>query len=304
MLGSPTHAVVGANDPAAMADYLSRFGFTLRRAATLPAAAALALYGLDRDLIEIELAAPSAGNGWLRIVETPLAPISTGLFAHGPALMDLYTRDIEHSMALAAEGGAHRGPIVGYPVEGLGSVYEARAIGPEGLALGFVMSDERRSSLLDRDEGALHSELHAYVWTVASIDEAVGFWRDAAGMRQLLDSRVADPGISEFMELPRAGVPIRITHLTDESALPVRFELMEFPEDAGPDAETFPLRPGLSVAAFHVRELGSAMTLLPHATWRAAVRLEDGLHPGAGAVAGLAPGGVRFELWEEDRHGS
>ena len=301
-LGSPTHAIIGAADPAAMAAYLARFGFTVRREATLPAPAAAALYGLDGTTQEIEVAAPGASVGWLRVVQTPLPAVAPQPFAHGPALIDLYTRDIAASLAEARAGGADAGPTVGYPVEGLGSVYEARAVGPEHLPLGFVMSESRRSSLLDRDARARHSELHAYVWTVGSIDEAVPFWRDQAGMTQLLDSRVDDPGISTFMQLPRPGVAIRITHLTDADASPVRFELMEFPEDPGVDLPCFPLRPGLHASAFHVPDILAAQRALASATFDPVVRLDTVLHRAAVAVAGTAPGGVRFELWQEERH--
>lgn len=304
ILGSPTHAIIGATDATAMADYLARFGFTVRRAAVLPAAAAAALYGLDGAVREVEVAAPGAAAGWLRIVETPHPAEALRPYAHGPALVDLYTRDIAASMAEAQVGGAHAGPTVGYPVEGLGSVYEARAIGPDQLPLGFVMSDARRSSVLDRDPLARHSELHAYVWTVGSIDLALPFWRDEAGMTLLLDARVADPGISQFMELPRPGVPIRITHLADADASPVRFELMEFPEDPGADSVTLPLRAGLFAAAFHVPDVETARRALGGAAWRPVVRVETDLHPRAVAVSGTAPGGVHFELWQEDRHGA
>ncbi|MGO9178950.1 MAG: hypothetical protein ACLQBX_02050 [Candidatus Limnocylindrales bacterium] len=302
-LGSPTHAIIGASDATAMAEYLARFGFTVRRTATLPAAAAEALYGLDAETREIELAAPGAAVGWLRVVETHLPAIAPLPYGHGPALIDLYTRDIAVSMAEALAGGAHPGPTVGYPVEGLGSVYEARALGPDHLPLGFVMSDSRRSSLLDRDPGAMHSELHAYVWTVPSIDETVPFWRDEAGMTQLLDSLVDDPGISQFMELPRPGVSIRIVHLSDVEANPVRFELMEFPDDRGAQRPTLPLRPGLYAAAFQVGDLVAAQGAMSGAVYRPVVRLDTALHQRAVAVSGLAPGGVRFELWQEERHG-
>jgi hypothetical protein len=303
-LGSPTHAIIGASDPAAMADYLARFGFTDRRDATLPVDSAAALYGLERVSQEIEVAAPGANVGWLRIVQTPLPAVAPQPFAHGPALIDLYTRDIAASIAEARAGGAVAGPTVGYPVEGLGSVYEARAVGPDQLALGFVMSESRRSSLLDRDARVRHSELHAYVWTVGSVDEAVPFWRDEAGMTQLLDSLVDDPGISQFMQLPRPGVPIRITHLTDANVSPVRFELMEFPEDPGGDMPTSPLRPGLYASAFHVPDVLTAQRVLPSATYGPVVRLDTVLHRAAVAVSGTAPGGVRFELWQEARNGA
>lgn len=301
-LGSPTHAIIGAADVAAMAAYLARFGFTDRREAALPAAAAAALYGLESATQEVEVSTPGASAGWLRIVRTPLPAVPPQPFAHGPALIDLYTRDIAASLAVARAGGAAAGPTVGYPVEGLGSVYEARAVGPEHLPLGFVMSESRRSSLLDRDGRARHSELHAYVWTVGSIDETMPFWRDEAGMTQLLDSRVDDPGISEFMQLPRPGVSIRITHLTDADASPVRFELMEFPEDRGVDMPCFPLRPGLYASAFHVRDVLAAQRALPSATFGPVVQLDTVLHQAALAVAGTSPGGVRFELWQEERH--
>ena len=298
-LGSPTHAIIGAAAPDRMADHLSRFGFTIRREGILPAVCAMALYGLDRDVREIRLEAPGSKVGWLRIVESTLDGVAPLPYSHGPALIDLYTRDISQSMQLATESRAHPGPTVSYPVAGLGNVYEARATGPDYLSLGFVMSEERRGSLLDRNPTALHSELHAYVWTVASIDAALPFWRDEAGMNQLLDSHVDDPGISEFMELPRKHVRIRIVHFADADANPVRFELMEFPDDAGKQTVTLPLRPGLNAPAFHVADLGAAQTALPSVRFRPVVNVNTELHRNAMAVSGLAPGGVQFELWQE-----
>jgi len=293
-LASPDHAVLGASDLEAAVAFYRRFGFDQTWHGVLAAEPARLLYGLGRETRQSWLAAAGGRPGGLRLVETPHPAEQTGPCDHGPHAIDIYTRDIGASRALAAAAGARTGPIARYAVGPL-EIQETKAVGPDSVALVFIQVSRRRPSLLDDDETRQHSELHSVVWVVDSVDDALGFWRDRAGLRPFLDATLRNPDVAAFMELPRPQTPLRLAMLADAELRPVRLELIEFPEDPGAAAKPGPLRAGLHASVFRVAALGDARAALAGAQLGASTPLETP----AGrrlACAAVAPGGVAFEL--------
>ena len=296
-LPSPSHAVVGASDPRAMAAFLGRLGFEATAEDRLPLAAARALYGLEAEAPEMELRMPGAALGWIRLVATPHPAAAHHVFARGPHAIDLYTTDMKRSLELAAAAGAHCRPAATYKVGPL-ELTEAKTVGPDGFAVVYIQVARRRPSLLDREPGRLHSEVHSLVFTVDSITEALPFWKERAGLSAFLDATIVEPAVCAFMGLPRNDVPLRLAMLADGESQPARLELLEFPQDAGPSLPTWPLRAGLHGAGFAVTSLEDARRSLPGAQFGEVVDLDTAVHPRARGVTAVAPGGVRFELWE------
>ena len=90
-------------------------------------------------------------------------------------------------------------------------------------------------------------------------------------------------------------MPVRFVLACDADSNPARFELLEFYEDPGEEQPTWPLAAGLHAPAFTVADMDRAMAALGAADFG---RIAD-LGKGVGrAVSGVAPGEVRFELWE------
>lgn len=296
-LRSPRHAVVGASDLGAMIAFLERLGFERAGTGRLPADAAAALYGLDGEAAEAELRMPGAEQGGIRLVATPHAAGEHHVFARGPHAIDLYTSDMKRSLATAAEAGARCGEAASYRVGPL-ELIEAKAVGPDGFAVVFLQVARRRPSLLDREPGRLHSEVHSLVFTVESISEALPFWKERAGLQVFLDATIVEPAVCAFMGLPRRDVPIRLAMLADADSRPARLELLEFPKDPGPQIPSSPLHAGLHAAAFEVASVDAARERLGEAAFGPVVTVDTPLHARSRAATALAPGGVRFELWE------
>ena len=100
------------------------------------------------------------------------------------------------------------------------------------------------------------------------------------------------------MHLPRPDTRLRLALFADEAQLPVRLELIEFPDADGrgaPLIDARPLRPGRFVFGFEVGDVATAVRATPGAAYSKICRIgKDAV------VAGTAPGGVGFELWSPD----
>ncbi len=291
----PTHVVIGASDLDRMVAVLQPFGFAVTARAPVAAATARALYGLDTASEQVVMHVPGVDRGWLRLVRTPWHSPPAGAFDHGPHAIDLYTRDIESSVRLADEIGASHGPIVEYAV-GPMTVKEAKAVGPDHVAVVFIQVDRRRPSVLDIDPARVHSEVHSAVWTVARADAALPFWTETAGLRVLLDATFREPAVGRLMQLPRPDSPLRLTVLADADGGAPRFELLEFPDDPGQPLPTGPLRGGLHALGAHVRAVEATVRQWTGLAWREVVSLA----PGSRVVTGMTPEGVCVELWDGD----
>ncbi len=292
MLKSPSHAVAGCSDLEATERFLAHFGLEAEPATELSAAAATALYGLETSAGQRVLRTPGADQGWVRLVETPHGARHPGPYDARPIAIDFYTRDIQRSIEISRQAGAEIRDLVEYalgPIE----VKEVEVVGPDHLVVVFIEVNKLRPSVLDRDPDRLHSEIHAIVHSVQNSDVALPFWTKTAGLDTLIDSKIEGPMISQLMALPRENVPVRFTLLCDAESAPARFELLEFFDDPGAEQPTLPLAAGLHAPGFTVADLDQAMATLSDADFGGVVEVG-----GERAVSALAPGGVRFELWQ------
>ncbi len=296
MLKSPSHVTIGASHLEPTARFFQAFGFVRESDGSIGAFAARELYGLGRATNETRLSMPGAAGGFIRVVQTDLGATVGGPFDRGPHAVDLYVRDMTEALEIVKNTHAAVGPVAAYKV-GPMTIKECKCVGPDGLALVLIEVDKRRPSVLDSSAHALFSEVHSAVYVVESVDAAAGFWKDA-GLKVLLDATFAEPTVAEFMHLPRPDTRLRLALFADEGQIPVRLEMIEFPDADGrgaPLIDARPLRPGRFVFGFEVENVAAAVKAMPGATYSKVCRI------GKDAVAaGTAPGGVGFELWSPD----
>lgn len=296
MLKSPSHVTIGASSVERTARFFQAFGFVRESDRAIGAFAARELYGLARATSETRLSMPGAEAGFVRVVQTDAEAVSGGPFDRGPHAVDLYVRDMGQALEIVKNTHAAIGPVAAYKV-GPMTIKECKCVGPDGLALVLIEVDKRRPSVLDASAHALFSEVHSAVYVVESVDAAAGFWKDA-GLKVLLDATFAEPTVAEFMHLPRPDTKLRLALFADTAQLPVRLEMIEFPDPDGrgaPLIDARPLRPGRFVFGFEVTNVAAAVKSMPGASYSKVCRV------GKDAVAaGTAPGGVGFELWAPD----
>ena len=111
MLQSPRDVVVGVSDMSRTVAFCELFGFRRAAAARLPVDAARVLYGLDDATDEQLMEVPGADRGRIRLVATPNPARRFAPFDARPFAIDLYSSDIEESVALASEHGHHCSPV-------------------------------------------------------------------------------------------------------------------------------------------------------------------------------------------------
>jgi hypothetical protein len=302
MLLSPTHVALGASAIEPMARFFQRFGFARTEDRVLSAFAARELYGLKGATSEAVLVMPGADLGYLRLVETgstgtrsPGGGAGHGPFDLGAHAVDLYVRDMDRAVAQARRAGARVGPIAPYRIGGM-FVRECKCVGPDEIALVLIEVDKRRPSILDRHAAALFSEVHSAVYVVDQIAQSGPFWNQA-GLQTLLDATFAEPGVAAFMGLPRPDTRLRLVLYADGKQMPVRLELIEFPDPDGrnqPAVDPLPLRPGRFAFGFEAKD---AAVLSADFRARGASMSRQVSVDGRQVIAGTAPGGVRFELW-------
>jgi len=296
MLKSPNHVTIGASNIERTARFFQAFGFVRESDSAIDAFAARELYGLDRATGEARLSMPGAEGGFIRVVETRLEAVGGGPFDRGPHAIDLYVRDMGQALEIVKNTRAEIGPVAAYKV-GPMTIKECKCVGPDGLAMVLIEVDKRRPSVLDSSAHAPFSEVHSGVYVVESVDAAAGFWKDA-GLTVLLDATFAEPTVAEFMHLPRPDTRLRLALFADKAQLPVRLELIEFPDADGrgaPLIDARPLRPARFVFGFEVGDVAAAVKAMPGAAYSKICRIgKDAV------VAGTAPGGVGFELWSPD----
>lgn len=292
MQKSPSFITVGVSHIETTARFFQAFGFVRESGASMGGFAARELYGLAGATTEAILAMPGARSGYIRLVETSLDAALGGPFDLGPHAVDLYVRDMETALEIVKNTHAEIGPVAAYRV-GPMAIKECKCVGPDGLALVLIEVDKRRPSVLDLAGNSLFSEVHSAVAVVESIDAAAPFWK-AAGLKVLLDATFAEPSVAEFMHLPRPDTKLRLALFADEEQLPIRLEMIEFPDpDArnAPMIHATPLRPGRFLFGFDVPDVSATKAALPGAQYSKICRVSGG-H----AVVGIAPGGVGFEL--------
>lgn len=289
MVLHPTEVIVGVSDLQAMATFFAALGFEAGARRVVPPETARALYGLDEGTEEVALRAGTRDAGGIRLVATPHVGEPSGPYDCGGYDISLYCSDIDGAAEIAREAGARVGPV-GVLELGPLVLHQRQAIGPDDVRIVLIQSATRRASLLDDEPDRVFSEVHSLVWCVDDVEAAARFWREA-GLVQAFDMPIAHPAVSHMLELPRADVPIRMALLSNESVSPIRFELLQFPDDAGAQRGTDPLRPGIAVLAFHAEDLDATMERMKDATVHDRIAVD-----GSTRVRGVAPGGVSFEL--------
>jgi hypothetical protein len=297
MLPSPTDVVVGASDMEAAAEFLIHFGFEKGPAGTLPADAARALYGVDAPVDELVMAAAGAPRGRVRLVSTPNPTRTYAPFDARPFAIDLFTADMDRSVAEAADAGYHTSPITDHHF-GPVTIREVEITGPDGLVVTLLEpSAGRRPCILDDDPDRLHSEVHAFVWSDTDLDRHIGYWTDR-GLQTLMDVVMETPGLGALVGAPDEDVKLRLTVFADQpEARPIRVEYVEFigkPSQAQP---TLPLAAGLHAPAFELENLDAVIDRLAPAELGDIVAVDTPVHPGMRAATAVTPGGHRFELW-------
>lgn len=293
MFSSPTGAVVGATNVAAMVRFFEVFGFTPSAESDLPARAARALYGVERTLEDILLTMAGSDRGTVRVVGPVKGALPADEYDTGAYAIDLYTRDLDASLDVVHAAGYDHGPV-GHVELGPIVMDEAHVHGPDGLRLVLTESERPWTSRLDSDPSALHSEGNSLIWAVDSIAAALEFWRGLLGVTVPFDIPVAHPELTRCMGLSESEVPLRIAMVCDEALAPMRMELLEFVGKRGRPRPAWPLYAGLHGPAFEVDDLTSARTVLSSAGADVGDVVEVGARRGCSA---MAPGGVRFEVW-------
>jgi catechol 2,3-dioxygenase-like lactoylglutathione lyase family enzyme len=296
MLKSPSHVTIGASSVERTARFFQALGFARESDSAIGSFPARELYGLGRAVSETRLSMPGANRGFIRVVESPLEGSSRGPFDRGSRSVGLYVREMGPALEIVKNTHAGIGPVVRYTL-GSTPIKECQCVGPDGLALVLIEIDQRQPSVLDSSAHALFSEVHSAGHVVESVDAAAGFWKDA-GLKVLLDVTLSEPTVAEAMHLPRASARLRRALFADDAQLPVRLEMIEFPDPDGRGAarvDARPLRPGRFLCGFEVDDVAAAIKGMPGAAYSKICRV------GKDSVAGgTAPGGVGFELWSPD----
>ncbi|MFA1550283.1 hypothetical protein [Actinomadura chokoriensis] len=288
MLSSPRYAVLGCHDLAAAAPFLAALGYTERRRGTLEPDAAAALYGLTGPAEEVLYLPDGAETGGLLLVAAPEG--STAIAAGGYGV-DLYTRDIEASVADLVAAGGVPSPTARWELGGR-PFAECGIVGPGGIRVVLVEGSSRRASLLDGDETRRHSELQAAVHLVHGCD--AGFWAKL-GLEPLYSQRLVNPVVAALIGIDDPDAEIVLDLFWDGRG--ARVELISFPTldlPAGDDAFASGMRAGV----FPVPDLDAAHALLAGAGARTGAITESDLRGGR-AFTAASPDGVHLEFWTE-----
>lgn len=299
MFPSPIDVVVGASDMEGAATFLIHFGFEKGVAGTLPSEAANSLYGIDAPVDELIMAAPGAPRGRVRLVSTPNPARSYAPFDARPFAIDLFTSDMDQSVAEATNAGYHTSPITDHHF-GPVTIREVEITGPDKLVMTLLEpSAGRRPCILDDDPNRLHSEVHAFVWSDIDLDQHIGYWTDR-GLQNLMDVVMETPGLGALVGVPDEDVKLRLTVFADEpDARPIRVEFVEFMGKPSKPQPTLPLAAGLHAPAFEFEDLDAVMGALAPAEIGEVVAVDTAAHPKTRAATVVTPGGHRFEVWEE-----
>ncbi|MEX1310978.1 MAG: VOC family protein [Candidatus Sulfomarinibacteraceae bacterium] len=297
MLPSPVDVVVGASDMEAATRFLIHFGFEMGVAGTLPAEAARALYGIDAPVDELVMAAPGAPRGRVRLVSTPNPARTYAPFDARPFAIDLFTADMDRSVAEARKAGYHTSPVTDHRF-GPVTIREVEIIGPDRVVMTLLEpSAGRRPCILDDDPGRLHSEVHAFVWSDTDLDRHIGYWTDR-GLQTLMDVVMETPGLGALVGAPDEDVKLRLTVFADQpEARPIRVEYVEFIGKPSQPQPTLPLAAGLHAPAFELEDLDAVLEELAPAEIGEVVAVDTPVHPGMRAATAVTPGGHRFEVW-------
>lgn len=266
VLSSPDHVTVGASDPVRTGSFLQRLGFERMGGQQVSATDAAALYGLDDAVVEEWYAAGASQWGQIVVVNSPVGPHQRSTFDRGAHALDLYTRDMDASIAAVTAAGGSCGPVGQYQAGPL-EITEVKAEGPDGLSIVFIATGQRRPSVLDDQPERLHSEVHSIVWVVDDLAAARKMWENEAGLAALVDLELADPAVATFMGLADPRTRLRLVMECDAEMHPARLELLHFPDHDGPTPALRPLAAGSFFLGFMVADIDAAQDALRSVDW-------------------------------------
>ena len=195
----------------------------------------------------------------LLIVATPHAGRAAVDWEPGPRALDVYTVDLDATLAIATAAGFAVSPV-GRLAAGPMTMRQSLVSGPGALSVVFVETTHRRSSVLDLEHHGDHSEPHSVVWVVADHPAEVTWWTTGGwtsagqwneGFTAGNTISFTEPSIGDELGLPQRSTPITMTMLSDPTVEPIRLELMTFDDHlesaspAGVDSARSLLRSGL-----------------------------------------------------------
>lgn len=259
-MAAPHEVVIGTSDVSAGSRLWEALGYQAVAEGTYDADHAASSYGLDAPAAWQRLALPPRpDHGTVRLVATPHEPVTRAVTSLGPLAVDVYTADLDRSLALLEDAGIDHGPRGTIDLGAL-VMHQAEVITSDGWRLVLVEANHRRPSALDDDPDLLHSEVHSVLWTVPSIEEATPAFVDA-GLTQTHVFPIRHPELARIISLPDPDTLLRMNLLVDDDQRPIRVELCEFPEGATTDApleadaprepnNDAVLRPGIHALAF------------------------------------------------------
>jgi hypothetical protein len=252
--------------------------------------------------VERRLTVPGVPLGGVLLVSTDRPGMPQGPYDTGAHALDLYTTSADASTAVAQEQGLD---VTGDATIALGPLVmrQVAVAAPDHTLLVCIEANRRRPTSLDHVPEAetgsrTHSELHSMLWSVDSIDAALPFWRDEAGLALGLDVPIRGPEVAALMHLPDADAAIRMAMLSDEGVRPSRLELLEHTGRSGNAVPAWPLHGGLHAPLFVVPDVESAAAALPSARCGDVAEADGGSEVWSRALHGRAPGDVHFLLVE------
>ncbi len=253
MTAAPTHVVIGATDPQATVDLLHLVDLVEAERGWFSAEQAATRFGLDAPTAWYRLHAPGASRGEVLVVATPHTAPARSATDLGALAVDLYTADLDASLARLRAAGVEHG-YAGTLELGPLVMRQCEITAPDGWRLVLVEANRRRPSVLDDDPDRLHSEVHSVLWTVPSIAAAAPAVQAATGLEQAHVFPIRHPELARIVGLPSEDTELVMNLMVDADQTPIRVELCEFPGHPAPrapePAATGPLTGGIHALGF------------------------------------------------------
>lgn len=239
-MSAPVEVVVGATDLDATTRFLATLDFEVVADGSLDAPDGGSADASASPVAWRRLGVSGTDRGTIRLVATALPGGPRPAVTAGPLAVDLYTRDMDLSLARLADAGIEHGHLGALDLGPL-VMRQCEVIAPDGWRIVLVEANHRRPTTLDDDPDRLHSEVHSVLWTVPSIDEATPALVDL-GLTQAHVFPIQHPELARIIDLPAADTTLVMNLLVDDDQAPIRVELCEFPEYAPADGDV--PRPG------------------------------------------------------------
>jgi hypothetical protein len=212
-MSAPVEVVVGATDLDATTRFLATFDLEVVAEGTVAVTDADSGDGQAGSTSWRRLGVPGADRGTIRLVATDLPGGPRPAIAAGPLAVDLYTRDMDASLARLAGAGIDHGRLGTLDLGPL-VMRQCEVIAPDGWRIVLVEANHRRPTTLDDDPDRLHSEVHSVLWTVPSIEEATPALVDL-GLTQAHVFPIQHPELARIIDLPAPDTTLVMNLLVD-----------------------------------------------------------------------------------------